>query len=711
MIPVSISRRLIITGIRNPVLSRLSTARLLSTAQTPSSRPPRAPALIVAEPSENDLKPRFTTPIETTPEEYLNEDLSKPLKPTDLPVEDYASPLLHTANTFATLFRYTVYGSVTIVLLSLGAFAGVHLWVEKVELAGDGASKSSTGADEEDQHMWGEELDGWSGGHLGGGTDPRLGIRARMAIRSAWIGQSWGAGITASPVSPSPSSSPFGGAMIGTQSHVNVGRAVPDAGWQMAENYLVYAISRAEQKGISLLSPEEKVDRTALELEERLAGVRERMGGRFKLEEARAGWERVYHALSSTGSPSPWEQREKVRATKRLGEISARLADLEEDGSEFRNIELGKAEGWLVGGLVPVLSTNEGIPPNFQIEKSTKSVSPSSSFFGFWSRSHPPSHPNSSVTADYSDLKPALSNLLRLVDQATIQPTLFDPATSRTILTSLLSLETHLARSRNLPAAAATQRSALSFAQSLHSTPEFSPSPTSGGPNISQIKLDSADSSSFPWSKRQWTSTTLAQLSLLARSAILSTHLAEVSLAQGKNSPEPEALARLQGAINDCDVVLSVLDGSPLLSPLPTGLRRVFSLRSSGKDLDSRKAASAVVRDARLTGSMAARLTAYVHEAGCGSLAIARAKAKGGRVRKSNWCGGDASAEAFYAKAMEFSLGEPGKEKGNAKAKPKGKSEKVKVWDEKGYLEAEKGFIRTRGSVLKNEDELVGKKK
>lgn len=121
---------------------------------------------------------------------------------------------------------------------------------------------------------------------------------------------------------------------------------------------------------------------------------------------------------------------------------------------------------------------------------------------------------------------------------------------------------------------------------------------------------------------------------------------------------------------------------SPLLSPT-VGLSRALPSKSR-RELET--AAAAIVRDARLTGAMAARLTAYVHEAGCGSLARQKRVSAREQARRRAWCGGDASAEAFYAKAMEFA--------------GQGIRSQGKVLDDKGYSEAEAGFRRAKAAVL-----------
>lgn len=546
-------------------------------------------------------------------------------------------------------------------MIGLGGWTGVHLWVEKVELAGVKA-----GEGDDDETRWLEDAEGWSGGHLGGGTDPRLGPFARSAIRGAWASQHWGGGALAGPVSSSVGSSPFsaGGAMIGSRM-ADEGREVGDAGWQLAERYLVYALNKAEQKGISLAfapgtSPtgaSQGVDRTAVELEERLAGLRERIGGRYKLEQAREGWERIYYATAASSSPAAWEKREQIRASKKLGDISARLMGFWNEGSEERKMESAKAEGWFLSGLLPVLSFDnlEGLKDT---TSTSKSVSPSSGFFGFWSRSHPPSY---STSSSKLSTRPEINTLLSLLHHHTNSPSSFDQATSRLVLNSLISLETFLARDRSLSAAKSVQSASLSFAQSLsHHQASISPS----SPIVpASLSLDLKQPSS-----------SLYKLYLATRTSLLSTHLAEVSLATGSQG-EPEALLLFQGAISDCEKVISLLESSPLVPPIST------LAKLNGNSIDDRnkksygRASRRILQDARLTGAMAARLTAFVHETG-----VRKGK------RAPSWCGGDASAETFYAKAMELA-GKDGAE----------------GVDEKGFKESEAGYLRAKARVLQAE--------
>ncbi|ORY72209.1 hypothetical protein BCR35DRAFT_326295 [Leucosporidium creatinivorum] len=660
-----------------------------------------------------ERQPTFTTPIEPV-KTYTAQDAAKPLPPTDLPVEDYASPLLHTASFFHQLFRYAVFTSVGIVLVGVGSVAAVHAWVEKVELAGG----SIEGDAESDPEGWGEELEGWSGAWRGGGTDPRLGFFARAAIRGAWISQHWGGGIVASPVSQTqqalrtsnPTGNPFasslGGTMIGGKSveQPSLGTEVGDAGWRLAESYLVYALVRAEKKGVSLVFPEghergtpqshptsvtytttpgggSGVDRAAVELEERLAGLRERIGGRYKLEEAREGWERIYYALSASAEPTGWETREKLRATRKLGELSARLALLWRAGTEERELEQSKAEGWLLGGLLPVLAKAD----RRTLDRSTlaedssstfkKVASPISSFFAFWSRSHPSSTASSPTlstiptpSSPSTPLRPELSTLVNLLTTHDSTTSPLHPATYRSIIASLISLEAQLARQHSLPAAHALQSSSLHFTQLLlpHSPTTPTPLPT---PTLSSSSTAIATASHA-----------LTHLHLATRTSVLSTHLAEVSLALRLPSTEAFSLSLLQGSINTTESVLHALESSPLLKVKSTGW-------SSSREKILGRAARQVQRDARVTGAMSANLVGLVHEMGPRATPSGWGRGKGkGKKEESEWYGGPAVAEAFYAKAMEFAKGDEGKS---------GEGEDVQ-----GMRIAREGFERVRGKVL-----------
>ncbi|KAI5453276.1 hypothetical protein NCC49_006299 [Naganishia albida] len=216
--------------------------------------------------------------------------------PHDMPREDYSSPALYTFRVLGTIIKYLVIGTVTIGTVSLVGVEGAHQYVERVTLAvpahlnfmdslpsdADAAS-SATHAQhrdyltplDEDYYAWAEENDSWTGGSAGG-TSARLGFRARHALRSAWICQTWGQGLTGAAIARRREiggGGDLGGGqsqvmkgMIGADARASsvVGRAerasragvnVVDPGYEMAEAYIAGAIVEAKKRGV--VFPEE----------------------------------------------------------------------------------------------------------------------------------------------------------------------------------------------------------------------------------------------------------------------------------------------------------------------------------------------------------------------------------------------------------------------------------------------------------------------
>ncbi|GAA5947330.1 hypothetical protein JCM3765_001628 [Sporobolomyces pararoseus] len=540
-----------------------------------SARLIRLPRLrtIHTSPTIFERLPTFTTPTPSPQSPINNNNQSPPtdqqlsppppLPPTNLPVEDYASPLLHTATFFSTLFRYSVYSSVGIVTLVTTSLIGVHLYVEHVAL--------STPNDQDVEEWFEEGSQGWSGKHLekGGGTDPRLGMLARSAIRGAWISMNWNSGTAASPLSQTQTqpqistTSRFGPRMIGQEefkkSIVGEGsseQVIRDSGWLLAEQYLVFALKKASERGISLVEPKDweiwvekgGVDRCAIELEERLAGLRERLGGRLKLELAREGWERIYNSLNqspSTDLTTPkgrklieWEEREKLLASRKLGELSQRISKLwGGKDSEQGQIELQTSKDWFIKGLQQPFTTTSTSSSVVKLKEqqspttttiTEKHVSPKSSFFSFWSRSHPPSS-SSSTTTTSSLLSSELSSISQSIES--IAPESIPPSTSRAILSSLVSLETLLAKSysTDLSFAQKVQNTALIFAKRLASSDSNS--------NSTSTSTSSPESTPTPRPKNlNQVSKLLSSLYLTTRISILETHLKECELAAASSS-------------------------------------------------------------------------------------------------------------------------------------------------------------------------------
>ncbi|BGO89525.1 hypothetical protein NBRC10512_003986 [Rhodotorula toruloides] len=525
--------------------------------------------------------PQFTTPDEPLYSTPAQSSANPHLPPTALSQDDYASPVLSIGLTFRRVFRYAVFASVGIVLTVAGGYAGTHWWIEHVQLQ---APKVKA---QDDPDEWLDEREGWSGLHTPnrGGTDPRLGLKARMAVRAAYFAQTSGTGTAALPAENAVSKpdSAFavtrpGGRFISSEDELAaLGAQVNDSSWLEAEQYLVTALALAQDKGISLIESlewekhveEGGVDRAAVELEERLAGIRELIGGRPRLEAARDGWERIYYALSASPTSDParreereWELREKVKASRKMAEVSARIAELWREGSDERRAENRRAEGWFAGGLIPALAASEGQSLKGEAldklvpEGEGKSASPKSSWFAFWSRRQPTASSASTSTSS-SGLSPELAHLVALVPSAPSAP--LSPATHRSILFSLISLETFLARRRDdpsspssrlpptLPAAQAIQSAALSYARTLLERCD---------PFPSVVHLASS-SPSLP--SPSSLSRALSTLFYTTRLAALSTHHAECTLAL---SPRPStttlssSLAAIRTATTDAQMVV-----------------------------------------------------------------------------------------------------------------------------------------------------------
>ncbi|KAJ9121763.1 hypothetical protein QFC22_002385 [Naganishia vaughanmartiniae] len=211
--------------------------------------------------------------------------------PQDMPREDYSSPALYTFGVIGTIIKYIVVGGVLIGTVSLIGVEGAHQYVERVMLAvpahldfmdtlptitttttSDTPGKQHRAyltPEDEDFYAWAEENDSWTGGSQGG-TSPSLGFSARHALRSAWICQTWGQGITGASIARDRMSDLAGGrtqvmkGMIGSAERARTDRAAAalnagvnmvDPGYEIAEVYITKAITDAKKRGI--VFPEE----------------------------------------------------------------------------------------------------------------------------------------------------------------------------------------------------------------------------------------------------------------------------------------------------------------------------------------------------------------------------------------------------------------------------------------------------------------------
>ena len=251
--------------------------------------------------------------------------------PPDMPREDYAAPAMYTLNYLSRILRLLLYGAIAIGGASFATFEGLHMYIEHVCMA----TPSRTPA-VEDPYGWQEENQGWTGGPKGG-TDPRLGWKARHALRGAWICQEWGAGSAPTSISKDglhPDMTARRG-MIG-------GRVNPvDRGYELAEEYIDLAIAEAKRRGLVFppnlsvtrpLGPPSEIkgvagDPAATDLLMLKAGVLERMGTPTALSQARELYEQVLPATTGAGQASAATEARTMRLASKIGDLSSRLGD------------------------------------------------------------------------------------------------------------------------------------------------------------------------------------------------------------------------------------------------------------------------------------------------------------------------------------------------------------------------------------------------
>lgn len=217
-------------------------------------------------------------------------------------VED--SVTKHTAFTldfFYRFLKFTAIGLFAVGATTGTAFGAAHMWVEKVALAPE--------TDEETRRWeWDVEAERPSGGAKGG-TDPGLGFRGRMAVRSAWMAQNWGTGMTTSVMG----SKAYSGRARSESGSLS---AVP-AQLEYAQDFLSIALNAA------LENPQRVRPETAGELTAWHASVMERMGTKEGVFEARTELERVWASLPGKGIDA-------ARVASKLGDLNQRLDDPED---------------------------------------------------------------------------------------------------------------------------------------------------------------------------------------------------------------------------------------------------------------------------------------------------------------------------------------------------------------------------------------------
>lgn len=194
-----------------------------------------------------------------------------------------SDPVVETIVVVSRIARILL-GSVLVVGgTTLVAWEGMHQYVEHAAMP----SQRSRQLDADDKYGFATDahLDAWT--HCEH-TDSRLGIFGRHMVRSAWMAQHWGSGITPS-------------VMFGHRTgSMNVQAATENQGLRMAEQFLHTSLHIAENKNIVV--PDEAAtgatpDPAAVRLELWLANVREQLGTPASLERAINACEKVYDVV------------------------------------------------------------------------------------------------------------------------------------------------------------------------------------------------------------------------------------------------------------------------------------------------------------------------------------------------------------------------------------------------------------------------------
>ncbi|KAK0537991.1 hypothetical protein OC842_001432 [Tilletia horrida] len=368
--------------------------------------------------------------------------------------------------------RIAIYTALGIALTGAAVFEGVHQYTERVSMPRSAQASSTARVQAqirqllEGKDVSAEEIacllsfveeaqdDAWTPSSLAsGGTDPRLGFRARHALRAAYMATEWGSG--ADPSFFINTSSFFGRpTRAGPDTTASLQRAAAslDQGLQYAEKYLRVALFEAERKGIRLPEPAAQraqllaqassaqpdasapaasvlvpeIDPTVLALEMRLASVRERQGVPRALAAAIVSYERIFDALASCASPldtsapgahihipasnTPTAAR-LVRIATKIGTLNHNLGRREE------------AEAWLLRA-VELASEDRLAKLEAEQQASVAAEAQSeSSSWAFWkrkSKAPAPAEVKPSPTATVSEDTPSNPGLTRALISALI---------------------------------------------------------------------------------------------------------------------------------------------------------------------------------------------------------------------------------------------------------------------------------------------------
>lgn len=574
--------------------------------------------------------------------------------------------------------KVSIYAALATGTVIAASYVGMHLWLEYVELP---PGKLGRRPGEDEPYAWAEEAEGWSGGYLGKGTDPRLGLRARILIRGAWHAQHRQSGQSASVIA----SSAAGSQAASTVDPATGQRVIQliDSGFALAIDHLKHALQLIETKGKLRLDKQAPPDRALVEIEERLAELRERIGTREMLIEAKKGYERIWdscvaQAEREGGVDRSWAGREAMRIAKKLGDVGSRISLFHKAGSKAAREEERQAHAYLVWAATSGLGVAVGdgdvlrrAPQTPRVgEPTSEPVAPvprrTGGFFSWGRRSNPepaaipvapsPAKQLGPEDALVLDSVRALSVSSTDSDEAPLALSLLPPALARYTITAILSLSTLLVNS-DLANAHSLQASTLSLLETL-------PPPSSSTPSAIL--------------HHEW---------LKVREALAAIYSAEVGRAAGLID-SGDAVALCRKALSTCEASITRLSSDALLNDAAFKPKSQF-----GESGSLAKAEVGVERDARLTGTMAANLAGLIHEASCPSLSALPSS-----LAVPTWCGregGDVTAAEFYKTAMKLSSGLGGKGGPAERSRQEGGEEGMEGEGE-AWRESWENFVRVR---------------
>jgi len=371
-----------------------------------------------------------------------------PLSP-NIPQIDYVGETREVLSFTGRVVKILLLTGVSIVAVGVAGYEGLHLYVENGPMA-----VPSRG---DDEWGWEDEVQGWTGGPKGG-TDPRLGIKGRHAVRAAWMCQSWGAGDANGAIGRQGFFEPDYMAvrgMIGEDPTV----IRPDRGYEMAGEFINVALEAARMKGLvfpptlsvlrengppTTVSSTVQGDSAVVDLLLLKAGALERVGSMESLNQAKELYEQIVTSIHSDSSPI-YEARIMRLATK-VGTLCARMGQGDE------------ALAWWGWGLQRV---GMEIPSRVDEIKTEARA-----WFG---KAPEPQQPT----------------------QPTI-PTSLPPPVLRATVSLLISASTHLATRSHVPAAAKLQTTALTLLPAP--TPIQRPTSSTAGATLHHTWLEQRSS-------------------------------------------------------------------------------------------------------------------------------------------------------------------------------------------------------------------------